>query len=136
MNFHAKSEVFSSKNGLFMSTFHFCTFIHLYFVRRVHTNFYAKSGVSSSKNERVMLNLVFSAVSLLLHPPVMFVFEGFQIGSPCSSPDISASRCPIKFVHPSKHCYPWIASAALIVVEVVRSRFILFVSHPTSLIVT
>ena len=49
-----------------MSTLYFCTFLHLYFVRTVHTNFYAKSGVSSSKNELVMLNLVFSAVPLLL----------------------------------------------------------------------
>ena len=49
-----------------MSTLYFCTFLYLYFVRTFHTNFYAKSGVSSSKNERVMLNFVFSTVSLLL----------------------------------------------------------------------
>ena len=48
-----------------MSTLYFCTFLHLYFVRTVHTKFYAKSGVSISKNERVMLNLVFSAVPLI-----------------------------------------------------------------------
>ena len=54
----------------------------------------------SQKNERVMLNLVFSAVLLLLRPPVSFVLEGFQIGSPSSSPDISGSRCPTNFVHP------------------------------------
>ena len=48
-----------------MSTLYFCTFLHLYFVRTVHTKFYAKSGVSISKNERVMLNLVISAVPLI-----------------------------------------------------------------------
>ena len=131
MNFHAKSEVCNSKNDLVMSTLYFCTFLYSYFVRTVHTNFYAKSGVSSFKNERVMFNLVISAVLLLLRPPVSFVFEGFQIGSPSSSPDISGSRCPTKIFHPSKCCcWPRIASAALIVVH---SRFILFVSHQTSL---
>ena len=83
-----------------MSTLYFCTFLHLYFVQTVHKNFYAKSGISSSLNERVMLNLVFSAVSLLLRPPVSFVFEGFQIGSPSLSPDISGSGCPTNFVTP------------------------------------
>ena len=94
MSFHAKSEVFSSKNGLVMSTLYFCTFLYLYFVRTVHTNFYAKFGVSSSKSEHVMLNLGFSAVLLLLRPPVSFVFEGFQIGSPSSSPDINLRVVP------------------------------------------
>ena len=36
-----------------------------------------------------MLNLVFSAVLLLLRPLVSFVLEGFQIVSPSSSPDVS-----------------------------------------------
>ena len=49
-----------------MSTLYFCTFLHLYFCQTVHTNIYAKSGFSSSKYDRVMLNLVFSAVPLLL----------------------------------------------------------------------
>ena len=46
-----------------MSTLYFCNFLNLYFV---HTNFYGKTGVSSLKNECIMLNLVFSAVPLLL----------------------------------------------------------------------
>ena len=43
-------------------------FILFYFViwSDSHMNFHAKSGVSSSKNECVMLNLVFSAIPLLL----------------------------------------------------------------------
>ena len=45
-----------------MSTLYFCNFLHLYFVRTVHTNIYAKSGVSSSKNECIVLNLVFTVV--------------------------------------------------------------------------
>ena len=48
-----------------MSALYFCTFLHLYFVRTVNTKFYAKYGVSISKNERVMLNLVISAVTLI-----------------------------------------------------------------------
>ena len=38
-------------------------------------------------------------------PPASNVFEGFQIGSPSPLPDISRSKCPTNFVHPSKCCY-------------------------------
>ena len=41
-----------------------------------------------------MLNLGFSAISLLLRPPVSFVFEGFQIGSPFPSRYISGPDVP------------------------------------------
>ena len=53
-------------------------FLHLYFVRTVHTNYYAKSAVSSSKNECVMLYLVFSDIPLLLRP--LLCLKAFRQG--------------------------------------------------------
>ena len=78
-----------------MSTLYFCTFY-------VHMNFHAKTGVANSKNESVMLNLVFSAIPLLLWS---LVFEGFQMGSAISLTDISGQGCPTNFTHSSKCCY-------------------------------
>ena len=79
MNFHAKSEVCSSKNVIDMSTLYFCTFLHLYFVRTVNTKFYAKSGVSISKNERVMLNLVFQIVTFSIARYLPFTPQNIAI---------------------------------------------------------
>ena len=65
-NFHAKSGVFSSKNGRVIAISlifpslrkKFRESLKLFFLhgslQAVHTNFHAKSGVCSSKNERVI----------------------------------------------------------------------------------
>ena len=56
-------KICSSKNGCVLRTLYF---LCVFFVWTVHTNIYSKSGLSISKNERVMLNLVFSEIPLLL----------------------------------------------------------------------
>ena len=100
MNFHTQSEVCSSKNGLVMSTLYICTFVLC-----SDSQYEILCEIWSRYLKKWACYAQFSNLCCPAHPSVSFVFEGFQIGSPSSSPDISGSRYLTKFVHPSKCCY-------------------------------
>ena len=131
-----------------MSTLYFCTFVRfllLYFIRTFHTNFYVKSGVSSSKNGLVMPNLVFSAIPLLLQS--RFCLKASrqvhrlhgQISPVPDVPQILFTPQNVAIdqgINLRVVLTPRIATSTIIVVEIVRITFILFVSHQTSLKVT
>ena len=93
----------------------------------------------AQKMSGVILNLVISAVSP--PPPMSVVFEGFQIGSILHSQISPGPDVPQFLFTPQNVAIDQginlrvvpTSSPALIVVEVIRSRFILFVSHQTSL---